>query len=135
MIEVSDKPIDPGLVIDEVRAGSSGSMAVYIGMIHEFSRGKPVLSLEFQDPTGTAEDKLRDVSSAVNRKWQLDNIAICHRIGKLKVGDINLVIAVAAAHRAEAFAACQHAFDLVRQAMPTTKTETYQDGSVWVAEE
>lgn len=132
MIEVSDKPIAPGLVIDKVRAGSSGSVAVYIGMIHEYSRGKPVLSLEFQDPAGTAADKLRDVSSAVTQKWQLDDIAICHRIGKLKVGDINLIIAVAAAHGSEAFAACQYALERMKQAMPTHKTETYQDGSVWV---
>lgn len=132
MIEVSDRPIVPGLVIDKVRAGSSGSVVIYIGMIHEYSRGKPVLSLEFQDLAGTAADKLRDVSSAVHQKWQLDDIAICHRIGKLKVGDINLVIAVVAAHRSEAFAACQYALDRLRQAMPTSKKETYQDGSVWV---
>lgn len=132
MIEVNDKPISPGRVIDKVKTGSSGSVVVYIGMIHGYSRGKQVLSLEFTDPEGTAEDKLRDVASEAKQKWQPDNIAMYHRIGKLKVGDINLVIAVAATHRAEAFAACQYALDRLRQAMPTHKTETYQDGSVWV---
>jgi len=54
-----------------------------------------------------------------------------HRTGKLKVGDINLVIAVAATHRQEAFAACQYAIDRFKQALPTHKTEIYTDGSVW----
>ena len=62
----------------------------------------------------------------------MDNIAICHRTGKLKAGDINLVIAVASAHRQEGFAACQYAIDRFKQNLPTHKKETYQDGSIWV---
>jgi len=57
---------------------------------------------------------------------------MCHRIGKLKVGDINLVFAVASAHRQEGFAACQYAIDRFKQIIPTQKKETYQDGSIYV---
>ena len=57
---------------------------------------------------------------------------ICHRLGRLKIGEINLVSAVVSAHRQEAFAACQDAIDRFKQVMPTHKTETYQDGGVWV---
>ena len=96
---ITDKPIRPELVIDEVKAESSGCVVAYIGLIHEYSQGKPVLSLEFKDPKGTAESKLQEVTAEVREKWQLDNIAIWHRLGELKVGDINLVIAVASAHR------------------------------------
>ncbi len=132
MIEITEKPISPELMVNKVKAGSSGSVVVYIGMIHEYSRGKPVLSLEFKDADGTAENKLHEVAGEVRQKWQLNNIAICHRIGKLKVGDINLVIAVAAAHGPEAFAACHYAIDRLKQIKSTHKTETYQDGSIWV---
>jgi molybdopterin synthase catalytic subunit len=59
----------------------------------------------------------------------VENVAICHRIGKLKVGDINLVVAIAAAHRGEGFAACQYAIDRFKEVMPTKKKETYTDGS------
>ena len=62
----------------------------------------------------------------------IDNIAISHRIGKLVVGDINLVVAVAAAHRKEGFAACQYAIDQFKEILPTKKKETYQDSSTWV---
>jgi len=129
---ITDKPISPELVVDKVKTDSSGCALAYIGLIREYSRGKQVLSVEYQDAKGTAENRLREIASEVKQKWQVNNIAICHRIGKLKVGDINLVIAIASAHRQEAFAACQYAIDRFKQVMPTHKTETYNDGSIWV---
>jgi len=129
---ITDKPISPELVVDEVKTDSSGCVVAYIGLIREYSRGKQVVSVEYKDPKGTAESRLREIASEVRQKWQLNNIAIYHRTGKLKVGDINLVIAVASAHRQEGIAACQYAIDRFKQIMPTHKTETYQDGSIWV---
>ena len=132
MIEITDKPISPELLVDRVKTDSSGCVLAYIGVIREYSRGKQVLSVEYKDAKRTAENSLGEIASEVRQKWQLDNIAICHRTGKLKVGDINLVIAIASAHRQEGFAACQYAIDRFKQVMPTHKTETYQDGSIWV---
>ena len=132
MIRITDKPISPELVVDKVKTDSSGCVLTYIGLIREYSRGKQVLSVEYRDSKGTAENSLQEIACEVKQKWQLDNIAICHRTGKLKVGDINLVIAVASAHRQEGFAACQYAIDRFKQIIPTHKTETYQDGSIWV---
>jgi molybdopterin synthase catalytic subunit len=91
-----------------------------------------VLSVEYSDTERKAEARLKEIVSEARQKWQLNNIALCHRIGKLKVGDINLVIAVASAHRRDGFLACQHAIDRFKQKMPTHKKETYQDGSTWI---
>ncbi len=132
MIEITDKPISPELVVNKVKASSSGCVLAYIGLIREYSRGKPVLSVEYEDSKGMAENRLREVASEVRQKWQLNNIAIIHRIGKLKVGDINIVVAVASAHRQEGFTACQYVIDQFKQRRPTRKTETYQDGSILV---
>jgi len=129
---ITDKPILPELVVDKVKTDSSGCVVAYIGLIREYSRGKQVVSVEYKDPKGTAENRLREIAGEARQKWQLNNIAIYHRTGKLKVGDINLVIAVASAHRQEGIAACQYAIDRFKQIMPTHKTETYQDGSIWV---
>ena len=129
---ITDKPILPELVVDKVKTDSSGCVVAYIGLIREYSRGKQVVSVEYKDPKGTAESRLREIAGEARQKWQLNNIAIYHRTGKLKVGDINLVIAVASAHRQEGIAACQYAIDRFKQIMPTHKTETYQDGSIWV---
>jgi len=132
MIEITDKPILPELAVNKVKTTSSGCVVTYIGVIRDYSRDKPVLSVEYRDPNGTAENRLREIAGEVRQNWQVDNIAISHRIGKLKVGDINIVIAIASAHRQEGFAACQYAIDRFKQITPTQKKETYQDGSIQI---
>ena len=132
MIWITDKPISPELVVAKVKTEGSGCVLAYIGVIRDLSQGKPVLSVEYKDTKGMAEASLRGIADEVRQKWPVENIAFCHRVGKLGVGDINLVIAIAAAHRQEGFAACQYAIDRFKQIMPTHKTEVYQDGSVWV---
>lgn len=132
MIEITDKPISPELVVKQVKTDSSGCAVTYIGLIREYSRGKPVLWVEYKDIGGTAENRLQEIASEVRQKWQLNNIAICHRVGRLNVGDINIVIAIASAHREEGFAACQYAIDRFKQLLPTQKKEAYKDGSIQV---
>ena len=132
MIEITGKAISPELVVNQAKTESSGCVVTYVGLIRDNSRGKRVLSVEYEDADGTAENRLCQIADEAKQKWQLANVAICHRIGKLGVGDINLVVAIASAHRQEAFTACQYAIDRFKEIMPTHKTETYQDGSTWV---
>ena len=135
MIEITEKPISPELVVNKVKTDSSGCVVAYIGLIRHYSRGKQVLSVEYEDTRHKAKTGLQQIASEIGQKWQLNNVAICHRIGKLKVGDINLVVAIAAAHRQEGFAACQYAIDRFKEIMPTKKRETYTDGGIWVEKE
>lgn len=132
MIEITEKPISPDEVVGKVKNDSSGCVVTYIGLIRDYSQGKAVLSVEYHDFEGNAENTLREIASEARQRWQVENIAIFHRIGKLMVGEINLVVAVASAHRSEGFAACQYAIDQFKQRLPTRKTETYQDGSTAV---
>jgi len=132
MIEITQKPISPELVVNKVKTDGSGCVVTYIGLIRQHSQGKQVRSVEYGDPKGDAATRLQEIVNEVKQRWQLENIAFTHRIGKLTVGDINLVIAIASAHRQEGFAACQYIIDRFKQAIPTHKTETYQDGSTRV---
>ena len=134
MVEITEKPISPELVINKARNDSSGCVVAYIGLIREYSQGKPVLSVEYQDSKGNAESTLQEIANETRHRWQIENIAISHRIGKLRIGEINLVVAVASTHRGEGFAACQYAVDQFKQRLPTTKTETCHDGSVQIDE-
>ena len=127
MIEITEKPISPEKVIDKVRNDSCGCVASYVGLIRNRSHGKPVLSVEYVDSDGNAAQRLQQIADEVKRRWPVHDIAISHRIGKLKVGDINLVVAVGAAHRREGFAACRYVIDQFKKRLPTTKTETYVD--------
>ena len=132
MIEITDKSISPELIVNKVKTDDSGCALAYIGLIRDRSRGKQVVSVEYQDNRGTAIDSLRRIASEIMEKWPVSKVAITHRVGRLEVGDINLVIAVSSGHRQEAFAACQYAVDRFKESLPTHKTETYTDGSVFM---
>ena len=134
MICITDQPISPEKVVNEVKTDSSGCVVTYVGLIRDYSRGKPVLSVEYGDTEGKAEDRLCEIASEIKQKWPVNNVAIYHRVGKLKVGDVNLVVAVASAHRQEGFDACQYAIDQFKQELPTQKRETYKDGGIWAEE-
>jgi len=132
VIEITKKSISPEFVVNKIKTDSSGCVITYVGLIRNHSHGKQVLSVEYKDSKGTAENELQKIASEIRQKWQVNNLAICHRIGRLEVGDINLVVAIASAHRWEGFAACQYAIDQFKQRLPTQKRETYVDGSTWV---
>ena len=132
MIEITREPISPERVVNKVKTDDSGCVVTYVGLIRQNSHDKKVLSVEYQDPAGTATSRLQKIADEARQKWTVENIAITHRIGKLQVGDINLVVAVASAHRQEGFAASQYIIDGFKRLIPTRKTETYQDGTTLV---
>ena len=127
MIEITAQPISPERVINKTSTNNSGCVVSYIGLIRDISQGRPVLSVEYRDTERKAESALSDIADEAKRQWQVNNIAISHRVGQLEVGDINLVVAVASGHRIEGFAACQYIIDQFKQRLPTQKEETYQD--------
>ena len=129
MIEITNKPIYPEEVVNKTKGDNSGCVVTYVGLIRNQSQGKTVLAVEYNDSAGTAENVLRGIAGIAKSRWPVNNIAISHRVGKLSVGEINLVIAVASAHRREGFAACQYIIDRFKQKLPTQKRETYQDGN------
>jgi molybdopterin synthase catalytic subunit len=132
VIEITQKPISPESVINKVKTDSSGCVATYIGLIRGDSHGKQVTSVEYEDTRGTAKDILQQIASEIRQKWVVENVAICHRTDKLKVGEINFLVAIAAAHRQESLAACGYAVDRFKELMPTRKKETYTDGTIRV---
>ena len=128
MIEVTEAPLSPERLVERAKSEGSGCVVTYVGLIRNQSQGKAVFSVEYKDPDGSATSTLQEIADEAKRRWPVENVAISHRIGKLKVGEINLVVAVASAHRSEGFAACQYIIDNFKARLPTLKIETYQDG-------
>ena len=124
------EPISPELTINRVKGIDSGCAVTYTGLIRESSHGKRVACVEYTDPDGKAKGRLEAIAREAGQRWQINGIAICHRKGKLMVGDINLVVTVASAHRDEGFSACQYIIDRFKENLPTDKRETYLDGSI-----
>lgn len=130
MIQITDEPISPEAVVNQAKTSGSGCVVTYVGLIRDNSRGKAVFSVEYTDVDGKAADRLHEIALQIKRKYPVNNVVIYHRVGKLKVGDINLVVAIAAAHRTEALAAVGYAVDLFKDRLPTAKKETYLDGTI-----
>jgi len=130
MIEVTKKAISPNEVIALVNNDGSGCVVAYVGLIRNYSQGKAVLSVEYKDSQRNAESTLREIARETKKRWHIENIAISHRVGKLRVGEINLVVAVASVHRGEGFTACQYVIDQFKERLPTEKTETYENSGV-----
>lgn len=131
MIQITDEPISPEIVINQVKTTDSGCVATYVGLIRDNSRGKLVNSVEYRDVDGKADQRLELIAVEIRQKFAVNKVAIYHRAGKLKVGDINLVVAVAAGHRGEALEAVAYAVDTFKDRLPTAKKETYTDGSTF----
>lgn len=126
-IKITFEHIRPEEIINQAKSHDSGCVVTYVGLIRNTSHDRPVLSVEYKDADGKGEDRLRELADDVRQKFPVNDIAICHRVGKLNVGDINLVFAFACSHRQEGFAACSYAIDKFKETLPTSKTETYKE--------
>jgi molybdopterin synthase catalytic subunit len=129
-IKIVSHPIQPADVIAQAKTKNSGCVVTYVGLIRDVSHDKPVQSVEYLDVDGQAESRLRALAEDVLQKYPVNNLALCHRVGKLDVGDINIVFAFACSHRQEGFAACSYAVDRFKETLPTRKKETFRDGSI-----
>ncbi len=134
MIEITDLVISPDRVIGRAKTPQSGCVVAYIGLIRDRSCGKDVAGVEYTDPDGTALSILQQIEEEASERWPVNCIAVCHRIGQLKVGDINLVVAVAATHRKEGAECSRFIIDCFKERVPTHKKEAYLDGSTHITE-
>ena len=134
MILVTEEPLAPEQAVREAKTTGSGCVVTYVGLIRDNSRGRSVRSVEYRDEDGIAAQQLQEIADDIMEKFPVENVAIHHRTGVLNVGDINLIVAVAAGHRGEGLEATAHAVDRFKEKLPTAKKETYTDGSVYTGD-
>jgi len=125
LIEITQGPIHPELSINKVRKRSYGAVVTFVGSVRDLSSGgKKALFLENDvSSMELAQRELQRIADEIRARWQLEDVAICHRMGRLRVGEVTLVVAVAAPHRQEAFEACQYAVDRFKQVVPRWEKE------------
>jgi molybdopterin synthase catalytic subunit len=127
------------LSLDEVYAladdPANGAIVVMSGTVRQQTDGKPVLYLEYQAYEPMALTIFRQIASEIRQRWTDTNrVVIHHRIGKLEIGEISVLVAVGCPHRAEAFEACRYAIDTLKHNAPIWKKEFWEDGSsTWVS--
>jgi molybdopterin synthase catalytic subunit len=131
MIKITDKPLSPEEVINQAKTTDSGCVATYVGLIRDNSRDKRVRSVEYRDNDGKAAERLEAIAKDIKNSFPVNSVVIYHRKGVLKVGDVNLVVAIGAGHRGEGLAAVARTVDLFKEKLPTSKKETYTDGTTF----
>ena len=126
MIEITSNPILPDRIINSVKKDENGAIIAFIGSVRDTcNEGKKVVFLEIDISGPDSEVKLHDIANQIHTRWQLQDIAISRRIGKLAVGEIALVVAISALHREEAFEACQYAVDVIKKGDITIERDVH----------
>ena len=135
MILLTRKPLDPQALTATVHSDANGGIVTFLGTTRNETGGRHVLYLEYEAYEGMADKMLARIAQEISKRWGITDISIAHRFGRLEIGDVSLVVAVASPHRAEAFAACQYVVDRIKQDVPIWKKEVFADGAVWVGVE
>jgi molybdopterin synthase catalytic subunit len=114
---------------------ANGAVVVMSGTVRNQTDGMPVVSLEYQAYEPMALRVFEQIAAEIRQLWpDVNRVVIHHRIGRLQVGEISVLVAVGCPHRSEAFAACRYAIDTLKHNVPIWKKEHWQDGSsTWVS--
>jgi len=132
-IQILSTPLNIQSATDWVISPESGGIDVFIGTVRNATKGKTVLRLEFEAYEPMAISEMEKIVKEAAEKWPVQKVLIHHRVGVLEVGEVPVIIAVSAAHRAAAFDACRYIIDTLKQTVPIWKKEIFEDGEVWVA--
>ena len=129
---LSEAPLSLDAVVDEVRSDEAGAIATFTGTTRVTSRGRTVERLEYEAYAGMAEQVMTQIAADLKRTYELCEIAIHHRTGRVEIGETSVVIAVSAPHRHDALAACQDAIDTLKERVPLWQKEVYEGGEEWI---
>jgi molybdopterin synthase catalytic subunit len=133
LVAVTDDPLDVAVHEAAVAGPVSGAVVTFSGNVRDHDGGKPVRGIEYVGHPSAA-DVLAEVVADVTARSDVDAVAVSHRLGELGIGDAALVVAVAAAHRQEAFAAAALMVDEVKHRLPVWKRQVFTDGTdEWVS--
>ena len=131
MILITHDPLDPDSLTDAVRGDGNGAVVTFLGSTRSSTGDRRVLRLEYEAYRPMADEMLARIAEEMRRRWPVD-AAIAHRLGRLEIGEVSLVVAVASPHRREAFEASQYCVDRIKQIVPIWKKEYFEGGEVWV---
>ena len=130
---VVTEPLSPDAIAAEVDDPGAGGIVIFSGVVRNETGGRPVKFLEYEAHAPMAEVKMREIGEAARVRWPgVKRVAMLHRVGRLEIGEASVLIAVAAAHRGDAFEACRYAIDTLKRIVPVWKKEHFEDGEVWV---
>jgi molybdopterin synthase catalytic subunit len=132
MVRLQLEPIRAEELLATVRSEQAGAVVLFLGTVRDHNAGRRVESLEYEAYEEMARTELERLQAAAHERFRLSGVALAHRTGRLEVGEVAVGIAVASAHREEAFSACRFLIDSLKERVPIWKRERFEGGGTWI---
>ncbi len=132
MFRVTQKAIDLQELVKFVTDPGAGAIITFIGTARDHNDGRKVIGLEYEAYPEMAEKELARLGAEAKSRWNLQRVAIVHRIGPVPISEPSVVIAVSAAHRRDAFEASRFAIEEIKKRVPIWKKEIFEGGEIWI---
>jgi MoaE-MoaD fusion protein len=123
--------IDTAAELGKIKQPEDGAAVVFEGVVRDHSRGRRTLFLEYEAYEEMARKQMEGLAERALTQFQVRDVAMVHRLGRLEIGETSVLIVVASAHRAAAFEACRWLIDTLKRNVPIWKKEHFEDGAVW----
>jgi molybdopterin synthase catalytic subunit len=131
-VTVGEEPIDGGALVAEVGRPDSGATVLFLGTVRDHSEGKAgVTHLEYEVFAERVEPKIEEIVNDASSRWPILSAVVEHRSGTVDLGEASVAVAVACAHRSDAFAAARFIIDELKQRAPIWKKEFWPGGAEW----
>ncbi len=124
-------PIDTQRTLANLKRGEDGAALVFEGIVRNQTRGRKTLYLDYEAYEEMALAQMESLAERALQHFQIRDLAMVHRLGRLEIRETSVLIAVASAHRAAAFEACRWLIDTLKRTVPIWKKEYFEDGAVW----
>ena len=130
--ELTNNPLDIGAIARRCVSPECGATVTLDGYVRQFTRGRETLYLEYEAYEPMALKEMAKLIEQAKKEFEVSNVGIVHRLGKLDIGETSVVISVAAPHRKAAFAGCEWLIRELKRTVPIWKKEVYADGEEWI---
>lgn len=133
MVRLTRNPIDYLALTEQVRRADCGAVVTFLGTVRDLTAERITVALDYEAYQAMAEKKMAEIEADTRSRWPIGDIVLEHRLGHLEIGEVSVAVAVSCPHRAQAFEACRHAIDRLKELVPIWKKENWADGSTeWV---
>ena len=130
-VEITTSAIEPAQIMETIKAGADGAVCVFDGIVRNNTRGRETLYLDYEAYEQMAFERMRSLAAEAITRFDVRDVALVHRVGRLHIGQSSVLIVVASAHRGAAFDACRWLIDTLKKTVPIWKKERFVDGAVW----
>jgi molybdopterin synthase catalytic subunit len=129
--EIVRERIPTERIVEQIKQGEDGAVVVFEGIVRNYTRSRRTLFLDYEAYEPMALAQMNALAERMLANYQVREVAMIHRLGRLGIGETSVLIVVASAHRGAAFDACRFAIDTLKRTVPIWKKEHFSDGVVW----